>query len=167
MERRHSPTSAGSPAPPHETPDGRRGGEAGPDDNGRSRVKGHRPHPRGRQDEEGRACATQHSSPGRGRKEPNRRPPTRSHLFALQSQQPHEPLLVKPDDDLTIDHSHRCCRDTQPHQIIHGGWILRHIPGLKHDAVLGEELLHPFAEDSTRLVEDRHRPGHSTPLRYT
>jgi hypothetical protein len=81
-------------------------------------------------------------------------------LLTLHSQQRHEPLLVEPDDDLTIDYRHGRRCDTQPHQIIHGGRILRHIPGLKRDAVLGEELLHPSAEDSAGLVEDDHRFCH-------
>ncbi len=160
---RDSPTSTSSAAPPHKTPDAHRGDQAGPDAKGCSRVKGHRPHPCGCQEQQGRACATQHSSHGRGRKEPNRGPSTRSHLFALQSQQRHEPLLVKPDDDLTIDHRHGRGRDSQRHQLIHGGGILRHIPGLKRDPVLGEELLHPFAEDSAGLVEDDHGLCHGIP----
>ena len=79
----------------------------------------------------------------------------RSHLL-VQAQQRREPLLVEADDGLTINYRDRRRCETQPHQVIQGGRILPHISGLKRDAVSGEELLHPLAENSAGLAKDDH-----------
>lgn len=75
-------------------------------------------------------------------------------------QQRCQPFPVEAHNDLTVDDSDGCACDAQTLQILHRGRILRHISGLKRDAMLGEELLHPTAKDSTRLAEEHHRLGH-------
>ena len=81
-------------------------------------------------------------------------------LLVSQPEQRRQPLPVEAHDDLTVDDRDGCARDAEALQFCHRGRVVRHISSLKRNAMLGEELLHPAAEDSARLVKDHHRSGH-------
>ena len=91
---------------------------------------------------------------------------TSSELVVSQMQQRGQSFLVKADHDLTIDERDGRRRHGKPHQVLHGLGIVRHVPSLKLNPVPGEELLDPFAEHSTRLVEDDDRFRHGETPRY-
>ena len=83
-----------------------------------------------------------------------------------QAEQRREPLPIEPDHDLAVDDRDRRRRDTQALEFRHCRRILRDVSRLERNPVLGEELLDPATEDSTRLVEDGDRLGHRTCLRF-
>jgi hypothetical protein len=69
-----------------------------------------------------------------------------------------------PTTDLAVDDRDRRTRDAQTLEFGHRGQVLGNVSGLERNALLGEELLDPAAEDSAGLVEYRHRLGHRAGL---
>ena len=85
-------------------------------------------------------------------------------LLLIQPKQRRKSRLVKPNDDFDIDDRHRCRRHSEAHEVLHCHRVLDHVAPLECNAVPGEELLDPAAEDSAGLIEDDDGPRHGDSL---